>query len=252
MNDLFAPKNDCGKKELLVAYLYDEASKNERTELEQHLPACSACRAELQSFKGVRNDLSAWQIPVVPHVSFVPPRSAVAVLRELFQLVPGWLKLTSGLATAAAAALVAFALTGLSVSYGNNGFSASFGKQNNQLQAKESELPVTTTPAKNIDVNTLSRQEVEQMIQVAVAQTKAEAQQLTQSQLANLESKLLATNQMNLQNAAKQFRKEYQQKMQAELAKYENGNRQTLTEWLFAASDAGNVEKEVKANDENN
>ncbi len=251
MNNLFEPKNDCGKKELLVAYLYDEASKNERAEFEQHLPGCSPCRMELQSFKGVRNEMSTWQLSVVPHVSFVPPRSAVSVLREFFQLVPGWLKLTSGLAAAAAAALIVFALAGLNVSYGSNGFSASFGKQNNQSSII-AKLPINAAPAKNTDANALSRMEVEQMIQAAVAQTKAEAQQHTQIQLASLESKLLATHQVNLQNASKQFRKEYQQKMQLELAKYENGNRQTLTEWLFATSDSGNGEKEAKSNDENN
>ncbi len=238
--------NHCGKKELLVSYLYDEVSQPERAEFERHLTNCVPCHNELQAFQGVREELSSWEMPFVPHIEIVTPRTAMDALREFFRLVPGWFKVTSGFATAAAAALILFALTGTRVSFGNGGFDAKFGvKEITQVNS----ATATTEPVKPVAVNSLSRAEAEQMIQAAVAQAQIQAQQQTQVQLANLETKLSTAHQVQLQNATQRLRQEHQRRLQIELAKFDNGARQTLTEWLLTATESG---QEASGNEKNN
>ncbi len=224
--------NKCGKKELLVTYLYDEATPPERNEFEQHLTDCASCQSELQAFQDVRADLQTWPLPFMPPIEVVTPRTAFDALREFFRLVPGWFKVTSGLAATAAAALLLFALTGTRISFGQGGFNAQFG-----VQAR-TQIATTETP-KPVVVNSLSRAEAEQMIQAAVAQAHAQAQQQTQLQLASLETKLTAAHQLQLQTATQRLRQEHQRRLQFELAKFDNGTRQTVTEWLLTSTDSG-------------
>ncbi len=237
-------ENNCGKKELLVTYLYNETSQPEQAEFERHLTSCASCHNEWQAFQGVREELSTWQMPFVPHIEVVTPRTAMDALREFVRLVPGWLKLTSGLATAAAAALIVFALTGTRISVDKGGIDAKFGVK--EITQVTSGTATTATP---ITVNSLSRAEAEQMIQAAVAQAQAQAQQQTQVQLASLETKLNAAHQTQLQTATARMRQEQQRKLQVEMAKFDNGTRQTLTEWLLTATEAS---QEATSNEKNN
>lgn len=237
--------NNCEKKDLLVTYLYEEANQAERTEFEQHLIGCGSCHNELQAFKGLREELGSWQMPFVPHIEVVTPRTAMDALRELVRLVPGWFKVTSGLAAAAAAALVVVALTGTRVSFGNGGFDAKFGVKEITQVAGE---PATSTTAKSVVTNSISRAEAEQMIQAAVTHAQTQAQQQTQLQLANLETKLNAAHQAQLQTATQRLRQEHQRRLQIELAKFDNGARQSLSEWLLTATETG---QEVMGNEKN-
>lgn len=225
--------NHCGKKELLVAYLYKEASAAERAEFERHQAACAGCRDELQAFQGVRQQLNTWEMPFVPHIEVVTPRTAMDALRDFFRLVPGWLKITSGLATAAAAALVVLALTGTHISFGNGGVDAKFGVR--EVTQVASEKPATNNVA---PINSISRAEAEQMIQTAVAQAQAQAQTQTRLQLASLAAKLNGAHQTELQNATLRLRKDQQKLFAVELAKLDSNQKQSLTEWLLTATDA--------------
>lgn len=239
-------ENNCGKKELLITYLYNEVSQPERAEFERHLVSCGSCHNELQAFQGVREELGTWQMPFVPHIEVVTPRTAVDALRDFVRLVPGWLKLTSGFATATAAALVVFALTSTRVSFGNGGFDAKFGVQE---IGQVTSGATTTETIQPVVVNSLSRAEAEQMIQAAVAQAQARAQQQTQAQLVSLETRLNAAHQAQLQTATARMRQEQQRKLQIEMAKFDNGARQTLTEWLLTATEAS---QEATNNEKNN
>ncbi|HEX4947794.1 MAG TPA: zf-HC2 domain-containing protein [Blastocatellia bacterium] len=239
----YQAESHCGKQELLITYLYDEATKAERAEFERHLTDCAACSHELQALRGVREDLSTWQVPFVPHIEVVTPRTATDALRDFFRLVPRWFKITSGFATAAAAALIVFALAGTRISIGNTGVEAKFG-------VKEITQPIATgQPAAPQAANSITRAEAEQLIQAAVAQAQTQAQQQTQLQLAHLESKLTAAHQVQLQNASLRLRQEYQRQLRAELAKLDNGTRQSLTEWLLTTTDNG---QEATSNEKNN
>lgn len=84
----------CDDRETLIAYLYDEATADERRRVDAHLAGCAECRDELRSLHGVRRDLLAWDVPARDSVwkPFAAP-SPVAWWRQ----VPAW-----GLAAAAA------------------------------------------------------------------------------------------------------------------------------------------------------
>lgn len=224
-------EKSCGKQELLVAYLYHEASAAERAEFERHQASCASCHDELQAFTGVRQELRAWEMPFVPHIEVVTPRTVLDALRDVFRLLPTWGKFATGLGTAAAAALVLFAATSTHLRFGQGGFDARFN-------VKES-TPVAAPPT--TPGNALSRAEAEQMIQAAVAQAQAQAQQQTQRQLASLAAQLQASHQAELQTATLRLRKVHQKELSAQLARLDNGQRQTLTEWLFETSSTNNA-----------
>ncbi len=246
-------EKDCGKKELLLSYLYDEANQHERADFAAHLSSCSSCDRELQAFQGVRQELSTWQIPFVPHIEVITPRSAIDTLREFFRLLPGWFKVTSGLAAAAAAALVVFAISGAQIKFGQDGFTAQVGvKEIVQPQiVKEPTTSTSVTPS--LTANTISRAEAEKMIQVAVAQAQAQTQAQARTQFATLEAKLNSAHQAELTaelaNATRRLQQQQQKNLNAVLAE---GRRGTLTEWLFASADTGTENQEQKGNENNN
>jgi hypothetical protein len=111
--------------ELLVTYLYGETAPDDSLRFESHLIECASCRQELSAFEGVRESLQQWQFDEVPNVRLIQEvaapsgKSALALLKELFTIMPLW---TKGLAAVAAAMLV-LAVLGTDVSIGKGGFS---------------------------------------------------------------------------------------------------------------------------------
>jgi hypothetical protein len=121
--------NNCERAGELVAYFYGEASPAERAGFDSHLARCEACRDELAAFAEVREAVGHWRAQILsnaPALSFadtptpearletvrvaaVPPRSALAALREFFTLSPVWLRAGMVAATLAVCALVALA-----------------------------------------------------------------------------------------------------------------------------------------------
>lgn len=109
--------------ELLVSYLYDEASDEERQKVEAHLHECQSCKEELEAFNRVRGMLQQWQVDDLPvvRVETTTRRSFFEVLRELFTLMPVWAKACG----AVAALMLVLAVLGTEVSIGKQGFSLS-------------------------------------------------------------------------------------------------------------------------------
>lgn len=107
-------------KELLVGFIYDDLSAEDRAALAGHLTICAACRLELDALGRTRQHLAAWA-PPEPTMNFrvvQSPRSSVVPLpaprRRLLAAVPGW-----GLAAAASLLLLAgaAAIANLEVRY---------------------------------------------------------------------------------------------------------------------------------------
>ena len=61
--------NLCGNKAVLIAYLYDECSAEEREWISSHLMTCTACAQEIDELKGVRSMLTEWA-PAEPEPQF--------------------------------------------------------------------------------------------------------------------------------------------------------------------------------------
>jgi hypothetical protein len=216
-------QNNCGKKELLMAFLYNEASTTERKEFENHQSNCADCRLELNSFQHTRAELSTWQIPFTPTIQVTIPRTAMDALREFFTLVPTWFKVSSGLATATAAALVFLAVMNI-------------GSKINPIQATAK--VETTNPALPVSSvqNNFTREEAEKMIQEAVSKSQTQSLQETKLQLTNLETKLTSAHQSDLKNATLRLKKQQQKTLDALVAE---SQKQTVAEWLFASTETG-------------
>ncbi|MBO0798802.1 MAG: zf-HC2 domain-containing protein [Blastocatellia bacterium] len=100
---------DCGRKEELIAYLYDEAGAEERSSFERHLAECLSCRDELNAFERVRDDLGEWEIDGAPRTEIAWPKGRLDRLRELIAFFPGWAR--GAALTAASLSLLAFSLS---------------------------------------------------------------------------------------------------------------------------------------------
>ena len=217
-------QKNCGKKELLMAFLYNEVSAAERKEFENHQLNCADCRLELQSFKHTRAEMNSWQVPFSPAIQVTIPRTAMDALREFIGLVPTWFKVGSGLAAATAAALLFLAIANLG------------SKNSTPVQQATISSPVVNEKAAAQIQNGFTREEAEQMIQAAVAKSQLQAQQETRLQLANLETKLISTHQSDLKNATLKLKKQQQKTLDALVA---DTQKQTVAEWLFASTDTG-------------
>lgn len=108
----------CDRRDDLISVLYGEASERETAEFQVHMQSCPACQAEMRAFGDIRESIGTWKLealsPVTPDV-YVPaqvPRtkSAIAALREFFDLSPLWLKGATAFATVVFCLLAVLAL----------------------------------------------------------------------------------------------------------------------------------------------
>ena len=135
--------NHCERAVELVAYFYNEATRDERASFDAHLADCAACRAELNAFAGVSEAVGHWRaeiLNVAPaslananpqaatparsvRAASVAPRasSALAALREFFTLSPVWMRAGVVAAALAVCALAALAVVNAEVRWENGG-----------------------------------------------------------------------------------------------------------------------------------
>lgn len=114
---------NCGRENDLIAFLYGELSDAESRTFQHHMRDCPACVAELTALSDVRDSVVAWRNESlggvlstgkmsdsrVTKLSEQKP-SALAALKEFFNLSPLWMKGAVALAT-----LVFCVLAGLAV-----------------------------------------------------------------------------------------------------------------------------------------
>ena len=105
----------CERTEDLVSVLYGEASETERRDFEAHMQQCGNCRAEFAAFSQVRESVGEWRDEALAgfvSAHAVPPvrRSALAALRQFFDLSPLWLKGAVGFAAVVFCVLAALAV----------------------------------------------------------------------------------------------------------------------------------------------
>jgi len=89
---------DCERASDLIAFIYNEADEREAKDFQLHLRECSSCREEAASFGVVRESITTWRDEalagfVSTPVATTPNRkSALAAVRQFFDLSPLWLK----------------------------------------------------------------------------------------------------------------------------------------------------------------
>ncbi|HKY29906.1 MAG TPA: zf-HC2 domain-containing protein [Pyrinomonadaceae bacterium] len=94
----------CDRENDLITFLYGECNETEARNFEQHLRTCSVCESDLAGFNRVRKSMTAWRSevlgvtetvkssPIAMEPIVTRQRSAVAAIREFFNLSPLWLK----------------------------------------------------------------------------------------------------------------------------------------------------------------
>ncbi|HET6976380.1 MAG TPA: zf-HC2 domain-containing protein [Pyrinomonadaceae bacterium] len=100
----------CERAADLIAFIYDEVSEREAQDFKLHLRECGSCREEASAFGVVRESIITWRdealagFVATPVATKTHKKSALAALRQFFDLSPLWLK------GATAFALLAFCL----------------------------------------------------------------------------------------------------------------------------------------------
>jgi hypothetical protein len=97
-------KQSCERGNDLISFLYGEVDEREALDFEGHLKFCRECQSEFASFGSVRQSIGLWREEALS--GFVSPqvvmpvrqKSALAALREFFDLSPMWLKGAVGFA----------------------------------------------------------------------------------------------------------------------------------------------------------
>lgn len=100
----------CERAPDLMAFLYREMDDGETRAFELHLRDCASCSEELASFGVVRESITAWRDEALAGFVSTPlpvRKSALAALRQFFDLSPLWLKAATGFAVVAFCVMVA-------------------------------------------------------------------------------------------------------------------------------------------------
>jgi hypothetical protein len=98
---------NCERASDLIAFLYNETNDSETHDFELHLKQCRACREEVASFGLVRESITAWREEALSGFVSTPlpatsqKKSAIAALRQFFDLSPLWLKVATAFAIVA-------------------------------------------------------------------------------------------------------------------------------------------------------
>lgn len=106
---------DCERASDLIAFLYNEADERERRDFQLHLNECSTCREEVASFGMVRESVIEWRDEALagfvsqPVATNATRKSALAALRQFFDLSPLWLKGATAFAVVVFCVLAAIA-----------------------------------------------------------------------------------------------------------------------------------------------
>ena len=96
---------NCGRENDLISFIYSELNEVEALAFQHHLQECAACSTELTGFGNVRESVVAWRneslgsIGLPSQITNSSPTgaaqtspSAMAALREFFNLSPLWMK----------------------------------------------------------------------------------------------------------------------------------------------------------------
>ena len=108
---------DCERVSDLIAFLYNETDERERRDFQLHLNECSTCREEVASFGVVRESITEWRDEALAGFVSQPVatnrKSALAALRQFFDLSPLWLKGATAFAVVVFCVLAAIAFVNL-------------------------------------------------------------------------------------------------------------------------------------------
>jgi Putative zinc-finger len=224
---------NCDMREALVSYLYSEATTEESREVEAHLRGCSSCKQELDGFERVRASLQQWQLddmPVVRVVSAPPRRPAIAVLKELISVLPLWSKAAGAIAMA----VFVFAVMGIEINIGRNGFSmrADLLRRNQVTHRDAGDSQVAVASASDAQIEQV-RAEVRSLVNAMIVESERERRDELRAQLVSFESQLQNLRSADLARLAARIQ-EHQSKIRTLERDIDRREGSDLTDILFS------------------
>jgi hypothetical protein len=157
---------ECGDKNALVAYLYEECEPELRDVISGHLTRCDSCSNEIDGLGWTRGRLEVWT-PPMPELGFQMPVPAQDARLPWWRApLPAWAQ--------AVAALVIFGV-GLSVGLARGPVPAP------QVSAVEPPAAVETTPANGVTRTDLAQLEERIKAELAQIRTAAPVRQVVTS-----------------------------------------------------------------------
>jgi hypothetical protein len=181
----FDSLNECRRGEDLVTYLYGEANAAERASFERHMDDCAECRNALTAFGRVRLDLEAWQLEQIARPEITLQRSRLDHFRDMIGMFPVWVRGAAFIGAVTAMLLVSLSIAGTRISLKDGDLTLSFGRTEN---------PVSLAPA-------VSSEEINFMVQNAVAEERRKMEDLFSERLADFKNRLDADHQVKMQAA---------------------------------------------------
>lgn len=182
MNEMNKPPS-CERASDLIAFLYDEANDSEKRDFELHLKECAGCREEVASFGLVRESITAWRDEALsgfvstPLATTATKKSALAALRQFFDLSPLWLKGASAVAVLAFCVLGALAI--INRTGGDN--PASIAKNPNAIYTQQDVDRLVKEAVAHHESSTQSQPAKEQVTIVQSPKPKREQNQFAKS-----------------------------------------------------------------------
>jgi len=197
-NDMNNKNNrGCDKQEELVTYLYGEATPEASRQFETHIRECLTCARELREFSSLRETMQTWEMDTLPHIVIEPKRTFTMVFRELFTVTPIWAKALAGVA----ALLVFAALLNVEVSVGSVKIGAHlFG-------GRTAAAPVNSTDA------SISREEIDKIIQQRVSESEQRNKQEMFMKLASLKEDLSRNHADEIKEISANLKRDQQQQI---------------------------------------
>ena len=223
---------ECNMHEALVAYLYDEATAEERALVSAHLTECATCGQELQAFERVRGMLQQWQIDDLPVVRVVADRSTersvLSMLKELFWVTPIWAKALG----AVAMAMLVLAVLGTDVRVGSGGvsFHADLFRGRAAESSNSNDNRKTAVNDGNIEQ---IRTELKSLVNQLIADNERKQQEEIKLQLVGLESQLQNMRSADLAKLATRIQ-EHQQRLKSLEQDIDRREGLDLTDILFS------------------
>jgi hypothetical protein len=225
----------CDKHEALIAYLYKEATPDEARRFETHLNDCAACKQELAGFERVREQLQQWQVADLPIVRVVADpqparRSFLAVLKELFTVMPIWIKVAS----VAAMATVVLAVAGTSLSIGRDGVSL----HADLLRRQQPQIQPTTSFPPNMQYASAEqlaqlRANLATLVTQKIAESEQQHKEELKAELVSLQSELHNIRSADLAKIVARVQ-EHQSRLQTIERDLDRREGSDLTDILFS------------------
>lgn len=221
----------CDNKALLVGYLYDDVTPEERRTFETHLASCAGCQNEVAALRSTRDHLASWSPPDA-ELGFRIVRQTAEPPAKVVPFRSRWMP-AFGLAAAAVLVLAAAsALANIEVRYDNDGFVVRTGwARSERPPVREVASPAPTPVAAKVRSDFELVEQRLRALEVAIAaQPATRVERISDTEILRQVRALVREAEIRQQGAVAerllQVMQDLERKRRTDLAMLQQGNAQ--------------------------